>query len=221
MEDSIGINNKELKTKPGADQLAKLINNGTPGCSTKKIPLWLVLLDNVPTLTMFILGALIINQISTIWAVVFMAYALFSVVYFWARICPFCHHYASQACPCGYGVISAKFFKKRTDKPFIRVFKNNLGIVFPNWFVPTGVAIYLFITQYNQTLLWLSIAFALIGYVIIPLISKFVGCKSCDIKDECPWMQAKNKIKDQMARNGTTVDGKKIIIPEMEEQVGC
>jgi len=60
-------------------------------CHTREIPLWLVLLDNVPTLILFTLGFLIINKISTIIAVIFGSYALISVVWFWAKICPYCH----------------------------------------------------------------------------------------------------------------------------------
>lgn len=48
----------------------------------EKIPLWLVLLDNVPTLILFVLGYILINQLSTIAAIVFAAYALFSIVWF-------------------------------------------------------------------------------------------------------------------------------------------
>jgi hypothetical protein len=158
-------------------------------CHSKEIPLWLVLLDNVPTLVLFVLGAILIGQISVAAAIAFFGYALFSVVYFWARICPFCHHYNTLACPCGYGIISGKLFKRRTDKSFKKVFKNNLGIVFPNWFIPLAVAVYLLITRYSTWVLILTIAFCLIGFVLIPLISKLVGCKNCEIKDDCPWMK--------------------------------
>jgi hypothetical protein len=82
-------------------------------CHSKKIPVWLVLLDNIPTLLLFILGILIISRVSSAGAVAFGAYALFSVVWFWAKICPFCQHYDTLACPCGYGAISAKIFKRR------------------------------------------------------------------------------------------------------------
>jgi hypothetical protein len=27
-----------------------------------------------------------------------------------------------------------------------------------------------------------------VGFILIPAISKFVGCKSCEIKADCPWM---------------------------------
>lgn len=162
-------------------------------CHKKKIPLWLVLLDNIPTLILFVLGAIIVYQISTIGAVIFFVYSLFSIVFFWAKICPFCHHYNTLACPCGYGVISAKLFKRRNDKSFKKAFRQNIGIVFPNWFVPFSIAVYLCVTRFTNEIFILTIAFSLIGFVAIPIISKFGGCKNCEIKEDCPWMKVKIK----------------------------
>ena len=189
-------NDKNSAIIPESDKLKELRNDSESPCSKRRIPLWLVFLDNIPTLILFVLGALIIYQVSTIEAGVFFVYALFSVVFFWARICPFCHHYNTLACPCGYGAISAKFFKKRQDN-FKKVFRQNILIVFPNWFIPFAVGIYLLITRYTIEILILTIAFSLIGFVIIPLISRFVGCKNCEIKEDCPWMKINIQKKDQ------------------------
>ena len=171
--------------------MKELKNDIESPCHKKAIPLWLVLLDNIPTLILFVLGAILVYKISTIGSIIFVVYSLFSIVFFWARICPFCHHYNTLACPCGYGIISAKLFKKRKDKSFKKVFKQNIGIVFPNWFVPVAIAIYLLITRYTNETFILTIAFSLIGFIIIPLISRLVGCKNCEIKEDCPWMQKK------------------------------
>lgn len=163
-------------------------NDLSTPCHSRKIPLWLVLLDNIPTIFLFILGFLIINLLSTMGAIIFAVYALISVVWFWARICPYCHHFGTYACPCGYGAISSKLFMRKDSKAFQNVFKSNLIIVFPNWFVPLGIAIYLLITHYSTQVLTLTIIFSLIGFIIIPAISKLVGCKNCEIKKDCPWM---------------------------------
>jgi len=163
-------------------------NDLSTPCHSRKIPLWLVLLDNIPTIFLFILGFLIINQLSTIAAVIFAIYAFVSVVWFWARICPYCHHYGTYACPCGYGVISSQLFTRKDSNSFQKVFRRNILIVFPNWFVPLGIAVYLLITDYTVKVLILTIIFSLIGFIIIPLISKLVGCKNCEIKEDCPWM---------------------------------
>jgi len=160
----------------------------TLSCHSKGIPLWLVLLDNVPTVILFTLGFLIINKLSTLIAIIFGSYALFSVVWFWAKICPYCHHYNTLACPCGYGVVSSKLFKKGTGKSFKKVFRRNIIIQFPNWFVPLVFLVYLISSSYTKEILVLTIFFVLIGFVIIPLVSKLVGCKNCEIREDCPWM---------------------------------
>jgi hypothetical protein len=160
----------------------------TTPCHTRKIPLWLVLLDNIPTIFLFVLGILIIQMISSIAAIFFGLYTVFSVVWFWAKICPYCHHFETYACPCGYGIISSKLFSREDPALFQKVFKRNILIVFPNWFIPFAVAIYLLITQYSDKLLLLTIIFSITGFIIIPLISKYVGCKNCEIRENCPWM---------------------------------
>jgi hypothetical protein len=170
----------------------KITKNKTIPCHSRKIPLWLVLLDNIPTLFLFVLGFLIINQISLTGAVAFATYAVLSVVWFWAKICPYCPHYNTLSCPCGYGVISAKMFKREDSTLFKKKFRRNIGIQFPNWFIPLAIAIYLLITKYSVENLLLTILFSLIGFAVIPVISKQIGCKNCEIKEDCPWM-ADNK----------------------------
>lgn len=162
-------------------------------CHTGKIPVWLVLLDNVPTLILFILGFLIINELSLAGAVIYLSYALLSIIWFWAKICPYCHQYDTPACPCGYGKISAILFNRKDTSRFREIFRKNIITQFPNWFVPFGIAIYLLLTKYSEKLLLLTIFFSFTGFVIIPLISKLTGCKNCEIKDDCPWMSASKK----------------------------
>ena len=157
-------------------------NDLSTPCHSRKIPLWLVLLDNIPTIFLFILGFLIINHLSTFAAMIFTVYVSISVVWFWARICPYCHHFGTYACPCGYGVISSKLFTRKDSYSFQKVFRRNILIVFPNWFVPLGIAMYILITDYTIKVLILTIIFSLVGFIIIPLISKLIGCKNCEIK---------------------------------------
>jgi len=164
------------------------IENQITPCHSKKIPLWLVLLDNIPTVFLFILGFLIINVISTLAAILFIIYAIFSVVWFWARICPYCHHFGTYACPCGYGIISSGLFSRKNSTSFQKIFRRNILVVFPNWFVPLAVGIFLLIKQYSVRILVLMIIFSITGFVVIPLISKLAGCRNCEIKEDCPWM---------------------------------
>jgi hypothetical protein len=154
----------------------------------KEIPLGLVLLDNIPTISMFILGALIIYPLSHIYSIIYLIYSAASIVWFWARICPFCAHYNTLSCPCGYGIISAKFFKRRTDKEFKKVFKANIITLFPCWIVPLLLGLYLLLYNFSLPTLFYLLLFSITAFLVIPLISKLVGCKNCETKEECPWM---------------------------------
>jgi hypothetical protein len=87
-------------------------------CHSRKIPIWLVMLDNIPTLLLFILGVLIINKLTPTGAAAYGGYTLFSVVWFWAKICPYCHHYGTYACPCGYGISHRRKERKLLLKEF-------------------------------------------------------------------------------------------------------
>jgi hypothetical protein len=175
--------------------LEEKMNDDKSGCEipesgARSIPTWVVLLDNIPTLILYILGAALLLPFGKIWAILLFMYSLLSVVLFWKRICPYCHHYGTKACPCGYGAISSLFFKPKiaSSNDFRRVFKRNIVMVFPSWFVPLIAGGYLLLREFNTSRLWLFIIFCVIGFIFIPLISKLVGCKNCTIKDECPWM---------------------------------
>jgi hypothetical protein len=178
---SLKLDNEMKIEKSGCD---------TPESCVRSIPARIVLLDNIPTLALYILGAALLLPFGKIWAILLFVYSLLSVVLFWKRICPYCHHHGTKACPCGYGVISQLFFKSKSasSDDFRKVFKRNIILVFPSWFVPFIAGGYLLFYEFSISRLWLFSAFCVIGFIFIPLISKLVGCKNCGIKDECPWM---------------------------------
>jgi hypothetical protein len=155
----------------------------------RKIPLWMVLIDNLPTVSLFILGTIIISRISMIAGMAYFLYCCASIVWFWARICPYCHFYNTYACPCGYGIIASKLFKSKKGKSFRQAFNQNIVVLFPCWFLPPITGVYLIITRYSLLFLIMVILFCLTGFVLIPLISKLIGCKNCNNKENCPWMK--------------------------------
>lgn len=155
---------------------------------TKSIPLWLVLLDNIPTLGMYTLGTWILVYLSDLSALIYAIYSVSGIIWFWGRICPYCHHFNTRACPCGYGLLSAQFFKAREGKSFRKIFRQNIIFLFPGWFVPPLVAVSLLFLEYQSSLLFLTIIFSIIAFFLIPVVSKQVGCKNCEIRADCPWM---------------------------------
>jgi hypothetical protein len=79
-------------------------------------------------------------------------------------------------------------FRSASTPDFRRAFRRYLAVLFPCWFVPLGVGLYLTCSRRRRETLYLTAGFALVGFVIIPAISKLVGCSRCELKDQCPWM---------------------------------
>ncbi len=161
---------------------------GIPNACERMVPTWLIVLDNAPTIVMFLLGSALVWNLNSLFSMAYLVYCGLSIILFWRLICPWCHHFGTTGCPCGYGRIASRLFKRKTGREFKRIFKQNICIVFPCWFIPLGTGIYLLWTGFNSALLYLFLAFCLVGFVMIPAISRLVGCRSCNIKDECPWM---------------------------------
>ena len=149
----------------------------------------------------FLLGAALLWPISGSLSIAFLLYCGLAIVLFWARICPHCHHFDTRACPCGYGIVAAAFFKPKVGKDFRKVFRRNIGIMFPCWFAPLGGGAYLLWTRFSGPALGLFLTFCIVAFLLIPVISRFVGCKDCDVRDQCPWMGQK-EAPEQDARRG-------------------
>jgi hypothetical protein len=159
---------------------------GIPDRCAREVPAWLVALDNGPTILLFILGGAILWLLWWPFSVLFLAYCASSIVLFWAVICPYCHHFGTHACPCGYGSVAPKFFARKTGIDFGRKFRQNIAIMFPVWIAPLLGGFYVLYTGFSWPVLGLLVAFCIDGFAVIPAISYFVGCKGCEIQD-CPW----------------------------------
>jgi len=159
-----------------------------PNNCNRIVPTWLMILDNAPTVVLFILGAAIIWKVSPSISLLFLAYCCLSIILFWQYICPWCRHFGTTSCPSGYARIASRLFKRKTGRNFKQVFRRNIIVVFPCWMAPLGTGIYLLWTDYSRSLLFLFLVFCLAGFVFVPVISKFVGCRSCKIKHQCQWI---------------------------------
>ena len=158
------------------------------------VPSWLVFLDNIPTALMFLLGAVLAGIVWRPLAILMMLYNLASIVLFWRLICRYCQHFATQACPCGYGIIAARYFDRKEGGSFRKIFRKNIAIMYPCWLFPFVAGLYLLYVRYSRDILILFIAFAIVGFILIPAISKLVGCRGCDLKDQCPWMTSEKAV---------------------------
>lgn len=160
---------------------------GIPNKCSRVVPGWLVAVDNLPTVVMFLLGGVLLYLVWWPYAAAYLAYAFGSIVLFWAIICPYCTHFGTRACPCGYGVMAPILFKRKKGD-FTAIFRRNLTIMYPNWMVPFVGGGYLLWSSFSWTIAGVFVAFCIIGFALIPAISKYVGCAGCEVQDECPWV---------------------------------
>ncbi len=147
-----------------------------------------VTLHNLPEYIMYILGAIIVSYLGIIILIAFIVYIILSTLWFMRFICTYCPHFDRVKCPSGYAIVAGKLFKKRNMKKFAIMFKRHMGVVFPAWFVPVIIGIYILIDEFTVQMLILLIAFILIAFVILPIFSRRYGCDYCDLRDRCPWM---------------------------------
>ncbi|MEI6845628.1 MAG: hypothetical protein WCK36_01110 [Candidatus Firestonebacteria bacterium] len=153
-----------------------------------------VWLDNIPYIVMVLTGAVIFYLVfNLLMALLFVAYGVLGTLWFIVFICPFCHYYGSGACPCGYGVLSAKLMKKNDDRKFNLVFKRNVLAIVPLWLLPVAAGVYYLMHIFSLPIFLLVIFFILDSCVLLPWVSRKYGCVDCPNKEECFWMAGTKK----------------------------
>ena len=147
-----------------------------------------ILIHNGPLLTMYVLGVIIISLYSLFWGIAFIFYIILSNILFMALICRYCPHYGTRTSICGYGLVTKKLVKRKSPREFNKAFKRFIVVLFPDWFAPLLVGIYLMIQDFDWLLLILVVVFTLIAFGGVLYISKSKSCNTCKLKKNCPWM---------------------------------
>jgi hypothetical protein len=151
-------------------------------------------IDNLPYMAMIALGAAIfcISVRSAPWQWVlpagYIVYGALGAVWIMLFVCPWCHFYDTDLCPCGYGRIAARLRGKRDGDDFARRFRRHIPAIVPLWFLPPIAGVITLCLSFSWLLFGTLIVFALNSYVILPLVSKRYGCANCPQKSTCPWM---------------------------------
>ena len=147
-----------------------------------------MIIQDLPEFTMYILGILIMSYLGIVVMVAFVMYIIISTLWFMRFVCTYCPHYDKLKCPSGYAIVCAKLFKKRETKKFTIMFKRNIAVVLPAWFLPVIAGIFILLDEINLIMISLLVAFIVNSFIVLPIISKKYGCNECDLKDRCPWM---------------------------------
>ncbi len=152
-------------------------------------------IDNLPYILMTVLGALVFvigsdaPTAKWLFAGLYVFYGVAGALWIIIFVCPYCHFYDTRACPCGYGQISAKLRKVRDQSRFIEKFKKHIPVIFPLWIIPGVAGIIFLFKDFSLSLLVLVVLFAVVAFLILPLLSRKYGCAHCPQKSSCPWMR--------------------------------
>lgn len=157
------------------------------------------LINNIPYITMTVLGAAIFivafngSVLSLTTAGAYLVYGIAGTIWIMIFVCPYCRYFDTRECPCGYGHIAVKFRKKESVECFSDKFKKHIPVIVPLWFIPIVAGLPVVIANFTWLLLILLVMFAVVAFVILPQVSTKHGCKECPQKDTCPWMKYKTK----------------------------
>lgn len=163
-------------------------------CRTGGVSRTRALIDNLPYGIMILCGAALFlsGPGGAAWrwsaAVVYAAYGVVGALWIMYFVCPYCHFYNTRLCPCGYGRIAAKLRPRQETGQFARQFRRHIPVIVPLWFLPLIVAGVGLVRGFTWFLLGLAIVFAVNSFLVLPLVSRKYGCKTCPQKDGCPWM---------------------------------
>ena len=147
-----------------------------------------MMVHNIPLLSMYVLGTILIWFFNFYLTILFIIYLVISNYLFMILICGFCPHYGTRSSICGYGLLAKKVTKRKSVREFRSSFLKNIAVIFPNWFLPFFIGIYLLYIDFSILILVLLIVFAVVGFAVVPYISKSKSCNSCKLRKTCPWM---------------------------------
>lgn len=152
------------------------------------------IIANIPYAAMVLLGAVTISYGSSFApfaltaAGFYIIYGVIGSIWTMVFICPYCAYYDSRQCPCGYGVISARFVRKGEGECFSEKFKRHIPVIVPLWLIPLVWGLTALWYKPSWILFSLILAFVINSYLILPLVSRKHSCSECPQKDDCPWM---------------------------------
>jgi hypothetical protein len=167
-----------------------------PTACSRKLTKKTLIIENSPMVVLWILTVYLLFMVNWIFVLLFLIYIPISVLWFWRFICTHCAHYSTGCCPSGYGRVTARLFLFRGEEDFKKAFRRNISMVIPYWVVPLIVGLYLLYDKYPEIpmfLIGILIVTYINGFVLMPMVSKLVGCKDCPQRDNCPWADDKSK----------------------------
>jgi hypothetical protein len=160
-------------------------------------PFWIVLISNLVSIAIYLIGAFIIYQIGLVWLILYLLFIGTLEFRLIKGHCTACYYYG-KTCAFGKGRISVIFFKKGDVKKFCKK-QMTWKDILPDFMVsliPIIVAIVLLIIRFNWAILILVILLFLLTFTGNGFVRSSLACKYCkQRKLGCPAEKLFNKKK--------------------------
>ncbi|MFA5126332.1 MAG: hypothetical protein WC462_05020 [archaeon] len=151
-------------------------------------PFWMVLVSNIVTLLVYLIGAFIIFKVGLIWTVLYLLFVGVLEFRLISGHCVNCYYYG-KTCAFGKGRLCSFLFKKGNSKKFLNL-KITWKDILPDFMVsivPSIVGIVLLILNFDWLLLALIVLLLALTFIGNAFVRSSLACKYCKQKKlGCP-----------------------------------
>ncbi|WAC05375.1 MAG: hypothetical protein OS112_01725 [Methanoregula sp.] len=143
-------------------------------------PVWMVLVSNLLSISVYVIGAVIISQIGLIWLVLYVLFILILEVRLVRGHCVDCYYYG-KTCAFAKGRLSCMFFPRGKPEQFYNRTITWKDIVpdFLVFIIPVLVGTGLLIHDFSWTLLVLIIILFFLGFAGNAVVRGQIACRYC------------------------------------------
>ena len=160
-------------------------------------PCWIILVSNLISISIYLIGAFIIFQLGLIWLLLYLIYIFGLEIRLLKNSCTNCYYYG-KFCAFGKGKISSLFFKKGNPDKFTQR-KITWKDILPDFLIsliPLIVGIVLLIINFNSLMLLLIVILVILTTTGSGFVRRSLACKFCKQRElGCPAEQLFNKSK--------------------------
>ncbi|MFC1951998.1 hypothetical protein ACFLYI_03020 [Chloroflexota bacterium] len=151
-------------------------------------PLWIVVLTNIVSFTIYGTGAFVIYKIGWIWPILYIPYIAWLELRLLKRSCVNCNYYG-KVCAFGKGKLSSLFFKKGDTNRFKQdkiTWKDMIPDIMVS-LIPIVAGVILLVIDFNWLILSIVLLLLLLSSLGNGLIRGSLACKYCKQREiGCP-----------------------------------
>ena len=154
----------------------------------ENFPLWIVLLSNLLSITIYSIGLYIILNFGILFAILFVVYIFWIEFRLLTKSCRACYYYG-KICAFGRGKCCALFFKKDNPEKFVKT-KITMKDILPDFLTfifPLIGGIILLLSNFSWLIVVLLAILVILGFSGNAIVRGSFACKYCKQREiGCP-----------------------------------